>query len=100
MPTLFIAFVFAALIAVFALQNTAQVSVHFLIWDYETSLVLVILGSAVLGAMLTFLTSLGPRIRRGREVRQLKQTCESQGVRIRQLEETSRTSPESSYGSR
>jgi uncharacterized integral membrane protein len=30
MPTLFIAFVFAILIAIFALQNTVTVNVHFL----------------------------------------------------------------------
>jgi hypothetical protein len=48
-------------------------------------LVLIILGSTVLGAVLTFLASLGPRIKRVRETRQLEQTVQPQGERIRQL---------------
>lgn len=86
MPTLLVALVFAILIAVFALQNTAVVHVQLLVWDYETSLVLVILGSAMVGAVLTFVASLGPRIRRAREIRRLEETVESQGERIRHLE--------------
>jgi uncharacterized integral membrane protein len=81
-----VALLFAILIAVFALQNTVTVNVRLFVWEYETSLVLIILGSATLGAMLTFLASLGPRIRRVRETRQLEQTVRSQGERIRQLE--------------
>jgi uncharacterized integral membrane protein len=96
MPMLFVAFLFAALIAVFALQNTAQVSVSFLVWEYDTSLVLIILGSAMLGAVLAFLASLGPRFRRAREVRQLERTVETQGERIRQLESAVRESQETS----
>lgn len=86
MPTLLVAFLFAILIAVFALQNTVTVNVRLLVWEYETSLVLIILGSAMLGAILTFVASLGPRIRRAREARQLEQTVQSQGERIRQQE--------------
>lgn len=86
MPTMLVALLFAILIAVFALQNTVTVNVRLFVWEYETSLVLIILGSATLGAMLTFLASLGPRIRRVRETRQLEQTVRSQGERIRQLE--------------
>jgi lipopolysaccharide assembly protein A len=96
MPTLFIAFLFAILIAVFALQNTVAVSVHFLVWDYDTSLVLIILGSAMLGAMLTFLASLGPRFKRARHTRQLEETVRSQGERIRELEGSVRESQETS----
>lgn len=86
MSTLLVALVFAILIAVFALQNTAAVHVRLLVWDYETSLVLVILGSAMVGAVLTFVASLGPRVRRAREIRRLEETVESQGERIRHLE--------------
>ena len=46
--------VFAFLVALFALQNSEIVRVGFLGWNFETSLVLVILGSALLG----FLTAL------------------------------------------
>jgi uncharacterized integral membrane protein len=96
MPTLLVAFLFAILMAVFALQNTLTVHVRFLVWEYETPLVLIILGSAMLGATLTFVTSLGPRIKRARETRQLEQTVQSQGERIRQLEEIVKKSRETS----
>ncbi len=71
---------------VFALQNTVAVTVHFLAWDYDASLVLIILGSAMLGALLTFLASLGPRFTRVKQTRQLEETVRSQGERIRDLE--------------
>lgn len=41
--------VFAFLVALFALQNSEIVRVGFIGWKFETSLVLVILGSALLG---------------------------------------------------
>jgi uncharacterized integral membrane protein len=88
--------VFAILIALFALQNTVTVNVRFLLWEYDTSLVLIILGSAIFGAMLTFLASLGPRIRRARTTRQLEETVRSQGERIRELEGRVRESQETS----
>jgi uncharacterized integral membrane protein len=96
MSTLFIAFVLAILIALFALQNTLAVNVRFLLWEYDTSLVLIILGSTMFGAMLTFLASLGPRIRRVRTTRQLEETVRSQGERIRELEGRVRESQASS----
>lgn len=46
--------IFAFLVALFALQNSEIVRVGFMGWKFETSLVLVILGSALLG----FLTAL------------------------------------------
>ena len=96
MPTLLIAFLFAILIAVFALQNTAAANVRFLVWEYETSLVLIIISSAMSGAILTVVASLGPRIKRAREIRHLEQTVQSQGERIRQLEGIVKESREAS----
>lgn len=86
MPMMLVALLFAILIAIFALQNTEMVHVRLFVWEHEASLVLIVLGSAMLGAMLVFLASLGPRIRRAREARQLEQAVQSQGERIRQLE--------------
>ncbi len=98
MATLFFAFLLALLTAVFALQNTDRVTVRFLIWEYESSLVIVILSSAALGAALTFLLSLGPRWRRARETSRLLETIETQGARIRELQEQlSGTPPTSSH---
>lgn len=47
----FTALVFSLAVAVFAIQNAAPVAVHFAVWGFETSLVIVILGSATLGAL-------------------------------------------------
>lgn len=47
---------FALLVAVFAVQNTEPVTIDFLTWTFQDiSLVLVILGSSVIGAVFLFL---------------------------------------------
>ena len=94
MTYLFVSLILAMLTAAFALQNTEAVTVRLLIWEYQTSLVLVILGSAGVGIVLTFLASLGRRFRRGQTIRSLQSTVESQGSRIRELEEALRVSRE------
>lgn len=52
---LLVALLCALLVAVFALQNSLPVTVTFLVWRLEMSLVLIILGAAVLGAVAVFL---------------------------------------------
>ncbi len=56
-PFFWIAFVIIAIIAIFAVQNSAAspVSLKFLFWKFETSLVYTILGSIGLGILLTLL---------------------------------------------
>ncbi|MDF2571581.1 MAG: Lipopolysaccharide assembly protein domain protein, partial [Sporomusa sp.] len=51
MMNLLFAFIFALLVAVFAVQNSLPVTVTFLTWGFQTSLVIIILGSATFGAM-------------------------------------------------
>ncbi len=50
-------FLLAIGIAIFAVQNSSAppVIIKFLLWNFETSLVYSILGSVVLGMILTFL---------------------------------------------
>lgn len=92
MGVLFLALVLASLTAVFALQNTDSVTVRMLLWEYQTSLVLVILGSVGVGIVLTFLSSLVRRWKRSTTIRSLQSTVDSQGARIRELEEALRLS--------
>ncbi len=56
-PFFWIAFVIIAILAIFAVQNSAAspVSLKFLFWKFETSLVYTILGSIGLGILLTLL---------------------------------------------
>lgn len=48
---LFMAFAFSLLVALFAIQNSLPVTIGFLYWSVQTSLVLVILGAATFGAL-------------------------------------------------
>ncbi|NLC77844.1 MAG: LapA family protein [Clostridia bacterium] len=51
-----VAFIFALIVAVFAIQNAEVVNIRFLRWQFESiSLVLVIIGSAAVGAFLFFI---------------------------------------------
>jgi len=93
MTSLFVALGLAILIAVFALQNTFPVTVQFLFWEYQTSLVLVILSSTAIGAALSALASLGTRWRHTRETRALLATLEEERKRIADLERRVRGMP-------
>ena len=52
MAYLFFSFLFALAVATFAVQNLLPVTVNFFIWSINTTLVIVILGSATFGAMV------------------------------------------------
>jgi uncharacterized integral membrane protein len=54
---LWIAFLILVALAIFAVQNSSAplLTIKFLIWKFETSLVYTILGSIVLGIFLTLL---------------------------------------------
>lgn len=93
MTSLFVALGLAILIALFALQNTFPVTIQFLFWEYQTSLVLVILGSTAIGAALSAIASLGTRWRHGRETRLLTAALEEERKRIADLERRVRDMP-------
>jgi lipopolysaccharide assembly protein A len=93
MTSLFVALGLAILIALFALQNTFPVTIRFLFWEYQTSLVLVILGSTAIGAALSAIAALGVRWRHGRETRLLTTALEEERKRIAELERRVRDMP-------
>lgn len=66
------AIVIAALSAVFALQNARPVSVSFLSWSFEASLVIVLLMTFSAGALAAFLVSVPWRIKVLRELSELR----------------------------
>ena len=84
--TLLLTLILAIVTALFALQNTAPATVRFLVWEYQTSLVLVILSSAALGVMLAYLVSISVRWRMARESRVLNATVKKLETRIWELE--------------
>jgi putative membrane protein len=60
---LFFGFLFALAIAIFAVQNSSMVAIRVLGWGLETSLVLVIIGAAALGALSVTVVGLPRAIR-------------------------------------
>lgn len=63
---------FALVVAVFAIQNASVVPVRFLAWSFETSLVYVILGSAVAGAVVVAVMGFIRQFGLGRKIRALE----------------------------
>ena len=75
---LLLALVIIALGAVFALQNTAPITVQFLFWQTgEVSLALVLLVTFIAGVVVTILASLPGLIRRDRTIRSLEEMTEA-----------------------
>lgn len=66
------ALVFALAVAIFAVQNTAAVTISFLLWQFKTSLVIVILGSASLGALFVFAVGTFKNVTNWRKIKELK----------------------------
>jgi uncharacterized integral membrane protein len=67
-----IAVLLMALAAVFALQNAQPVSVNFLKWSFEASLVIILFITFAAGALSAFLFSIPWRIKVLRELSGLK----------------------------
>ena len=77
---------FALLIALFAIQNTAPVTVSFLAWRVEAvATSMVVLGAAALGALTTYLFGLSREIRGRFERRGSRSTIRGQDALIEEL---------------
>jgi putative membrane protein len=71
--------VLLVVVMLFALANPGTVVVRFLVWQYQTTVALAVIGAAVLGGLLVFVSNaLGQRGQRAR-LRQLQ-------ARVRELE--------------
>lgn len=67
------ALLFAFIVAVFAIQNTESVSINFLFWQYQgISKVLVILVSAVVGAVVVMFLGFWWQFKKAIYIRQLE----------------------------
>ena len=73
----FLGFLLVLLIVIFALSNSQEVPVNFLIKKFYLSLVLVIIGSALIGALVVLLTSGATLFQQRKEIKQLKETIQS-----------------------
>lgn len=67
-----------ALVAViFALSNTAPASVNFVVWSFQGSLALVLLGALFSGILISFLGMLPTLVRNRWTIRQLRKKLEA-----------------------
>lgn len=69
-------FILVLIVVVFALSNSQEVPVNFLIKKFYLSLILVIIGSALIGALIILLTSGTTLFQQRKEIKQLKQTIQ------------------------
>lgn len=67
---------FAVIVAVFAIQNSNQVSIKVFKWQIEVSLVFIVLGALVLGSLLMVLVTSIKQLRMRKEIRFLKKQNE------------------------
>lgn len=74
---LFLGFILVLVIVIFALSNSQEVPVNFLIKKIYLSLVLVIIGSALIGALVVLLTSGATFFQQRKEIKQLKESIQS-----------------------
>lgn len=67
---LILALVLATLVAIFAVQNPTNVTISFLVWSFESSVVVLILVSAGVGALLAALISLPQTLKAKRRLKE------------------------------
>ena len=73
----FLGFILVLVIVIFALSNSQEVPVNFLIKKIYLSLVLVIIGSAWIGALVVLLTSGATFFQQRKGIKQLKESIQS-----------------------
>jgi uncharacterized integral membrane protein len=77
--------VLLVLVMLFALANPGTVLVRFLVWQYQTTVALAVIGAAVLGGLLVFVSNaLGQRGQRAR-LRQLQARVRELEARVQEL---------------
>jgi len=84
---LFAALVFSLGVAIFAIQNAVQVTVNFLFWNFQTSLVVVILSSAVIGAMAISSVGVFRQYSLSRRIKECKKRVKELESKVQQFEQ-------------
>ena len=67
---------FALFIAVFSIQNASPVLIRLFVWDFNISLVLIVLGAIVFGAILMTLVASLSSLRLNKEIKMEKREKE------------------------
>ena len=87
MINLLFAFMFTLLVAIFAVQNSLPVTVTFLAWGFQTSLVFIILGSAIFGAMTILSIALLVQFKLKRSLHKIRASHQELEAELRELKE-------------
>jgi len=85
---LILAAVLGVLIAAFAIQNAAPVAVKFLVWQFESSLAVIVILSLLAGMILIFLISLPGRLKRRKELYDRNRRISELEKRLAELEKS------------
>ncbi|HBS59824.1 MAG TPA: DUF1049 domain-containing protein [Firmicutes bacterium] len=80
------ALVFSLLVAVFAVQNAILVPVNLLFWNFQISLVLVILSASVAGAFIMFFVALFRQFNLGQKIKEYEARVKVLEGKIAELE--------------
>lgn len=80
------ALVFSLLVAVFAVQNAVQVTVNFLFWNFQTSLVVVILSAAVIGALVMLSVAMFRQLSLTKKIKECEVRAKKLDVKVQELE--------------
>lgn len=84
---LFSSLVFSLVVAIFAIQNAVQVTVNFLIWNFQTSLVVVILSAAVIGALAIFSVGMFRQFSLSRKIKEYDKKVKELEAKVQQFEQ-------------
>ena len=82
-----VALLFSLLIAIFAIANNQPITINFLYGKAEVSAIVVILGSAIAGAVVMGILNLVRNVKQGLKIRNLKQERKKLEDQLQKLEE-------------
>lgn len=83
--TIIFGLIFAILIAIFAIQNASIVALNILMWEFEISLAVVVLGSIIFGALVIGIFSYFKQFQLKRKNRNLKLEIQAQQEELEDL---------------
>ena len=88
--TVVIAFLFALLVGVFAIQNHTPATLKFFSWQIDTSLAVVAIGGLALGALLIGILGIIKQVKARIKIRSLNSKIKSLEKKIEKMEEEKR----------
>ncbi|MGI6730414.1 MAG: LapA family protein [Anaerovoracaceae bacterium] len=82
-----VALIGAVIVAIFAIQNAAAVEINFLLMEFSISQALIILISAMVGALIAVMLGLIRRMKQSSRIRSSSKTITSLEAEVKQLKE-------------